>query len=61
MKLAVFLDEDTIREIVTEYINEKFGIGLVPSDLPITVKSKNNYKEQEWEPGKIRIIIEVER
>lgn len=60
MKLTVELDEGEIRTILTDYVNDKFGTAFEPNDLPIEVKSKQNYRS-EWERADIRIQVTVHK
>lgn len=60
MKLTVELDENEIRKILTDHINNKFGTTFEPHLLPIEVKSKQNYRS-EWETANIRVQFSVHR
>lgn len=59
MKLTIEIDEDTIRQVMAEYVNDHFGTDFTAENLPILVKSKNNYRDQEWEKGKIQILATI--
>lgn len=48
MKLIAQLNENEIRSILAKYISEQFGIDVAAEDIPILVKSKQNYRS-EWE------------
>lgn len=56
--ITVSLDEDKIREIVAQYLNRRYNTSFVGKDLPIQVRSKQNY-HAEWEEAEIRISAEV--
>lgn len=58
MKITVELDEENIRAIVADWINEKYGMHLEGNQLHIEVKSKQNYRS-EWEIAHIRIKQEI--
>lgn len=58
MKISVELNEDNIRGILANYLNNKFSINIKPDQLHIEVKSKQNYKS-EWEIADIRIKQEI--
>jgi hypothetical protein len=60
MKLTVVLDEQDIRDILATYINKEYGTNFTWQDLPIYVKSKQNYKS-DWEQAEIKIEAEVIR
>lgn len=59
MKLTIEIDEDTIRRVMANYVNNEFGTDFTPANLPVLVKSVNNYRQQEWEQGKIQILATV--
>lgn len=61
MKLTIEVDEQTIREVMASYINEQFGTDFTAENLPILVKSKNNYREQNWEEGKLQILATIKK
>jgi hypothetical protein len=60
MKLTVELQEEEIRKILADYINEKFAVDFLPKEIPIEVKSKQNYRSV-WEIADIRIIFDIVR
>ena len=58
MKLNVTFDEQDLKNLVYGYIAEMFpGIILSTDNIHFLVKSKNNYKPQEWEDGQLKIEI----
>lgn len=60
MKLIAQLNENEIRSILAKYISEQFGIDVAAEDIPILVKSKQNYRS-EWEEAQIKIDVTVIR
>lgn len=58
MKLIVNLSEEEIRGIIANYLQETFGIVFAAKDIPIQVKSKQNYKS-EWEEAEIRVSTTI--
>jgi hypothetical protein len=60
MKLTVEMTETDIRKVLASHINETFGTDFTYENLPIQVKSKQNYRS-EWEEASIRIQAHVIR
>lgn len=60
MKLQVELNEQDIRDILARYINGEYGTNFTWQDLPIQVKSKQNYRS-DWEEAEIKIDVQVIR
>jgi hypothetical protein len=58
MKINITLNEQDIRDILAEYINSQYGTDFTWQQLPIKVKSKQNYKS-EWEEAEIKIDTEI--
>ena len=56
-KLNIEIDEETIKEVLLIYLQEKLGgVKLAPNEITIEVKSKQNYRA-EWEPAKFRASV----
>jgi hypothetical protein len=60
MKLKVELNEQDIRDILSVYINNEYGTNFTWQELPIQVRSKQNYGS-EWEEAEIKIEVQVIR
>lgn len=60
MKINVELTEGDIREILAEYVNDRYSLSLKPEELHIQVKSKQNYRS-EWEYADIRLNLALQR
>lgn len=60
MILHVSLEENEIRQILADHLSRVFNVEISAEDLPIEVKSKQNYKS-EWERAAIRINTQVIR
>lgn len=58
MKVAIKLDENDIREILASYINRTYSTAILPKDLKIEVKSKQNYRSV-WEQADIRLEQDI--
>ena len=61
MKITVELSDEDIRAYICQQIAEGYGVELTPEELVIGVKSENNFKPQEWEQGKLRVQVTVDR
>jgi hypothetical protein len=49
MKINIEIDEQTIKQLILDYIQDKLGnIPIASADVSIMVKSKQNYKST-WE------------
>jgi hypothetical protein len=60
MKLSLSYDSDTIRNLIADDIQRKIGVSLSSSDVKILVRSKQNYREKEFEHGELKCNIEVD-
>ena len=58
MILTIELTELEIRKVLASHLSDAFGINVAAEDVPIEVKSKQNYRS-EWEPAAIRICAKV--
>lgn len=59
MKIRVEIDTATLRQLVLTYLESKLGYApFDPGDVKIHVMSKQNYRQQEWEVGEFRAVIE---
>lgn len=57
-KVNMEYDEMDLKRLVLEKIQADLNIQIDLKDLVFEVKSKNNYKPQEWEIGRLRIRVE---
>lgn len=58
MIIKIELSEIEIRRILASYVNNEFGISISAEELPIQVKSKQNYKS-EWEEANIKVFVSI--
>jgi hypothetical protein len=61
MKIKVEVDTETLKRLAIDHILSKFQAGDVeisPNDIIIQVKSKQNFREREWETGEFRAVLE---
>lgn len=57
MHIHIEIAEDTLRQLVLEYLGQQLGaITLKAEDISIQVKSKQNYKA-EWELAAFRAVV----
>lgn len=54
MMVNVTMVEVEIRQAISEYIANRYGVSLDPKQLNILVKSKQNFKS-EWETADIKV------
>lgn len=62
MKASFEVSSDIIRELVFQHIREKLGESATPKpeDLKILVRSKQNYRDKQWEEGELSVKFEGE-
>jgi hypothetical protein len=62
MKVTCEVSAETIRGLIYEYICERLGSAAVPKreDIKIQVRSKQNYREKQWEDGELMVKFEGE-
>ena len=59
MKIKVEIDSGTLKLLVYEHIKSLMGdVIFNPEDVVIEVRSKQNYRQQEWERGDFRAVLE---
>lgn len=60
MKLACVVSDVEIRNLIFEHLKSKVGEGanLKLEDIKIKVRSKQNYREKEWETGELQVYYE---
>lgn len=57
MKVSIEIDEAAVRALIFKHVQEMLvGAELVPEDVKIEVKSKQNY-QSEWEPAAFRAVV----
>lgn len=59
MKVLVTLTTEDVRRLIIAELSEKVNGSFSPDSVIIEVKSKQNYKNHEWETGEIRATLEV--
>ena len=53
--IVVEIDESTVKRLVIQHLQEKLGdLTVEISDIEILVRSKQNYKDKEWENGEFK-------
>ena len=57
-KFQVDYDEYDLRRLVLADIEERFpALSIRIDDIKFLVKSKNNYRPQEWESGELKVTL----
>ena len=58
MKIGIELTQDEVREALVKYVREQSGLeDLKDDEVVIRVRSKQNYRVQEWEEGEIQVTL----
>ena len=57
MKLTVDITSDDVEEAVFQYLEAKLGITVSKDSMLVQVRSRQNYRDKEWEVGEIRILF----
>lgn len=57
-KISVEVDEKTLRRLVLDHLNQMFNGTIGPEDVKIKVRSKQNFRDKEWEDGEFKATIE---
>lgn len=60
MQLQATITEEDIKRIVATRLSAMTGELVEPKDVKFVVKSKNNYRPQEWEEGKMQAFVSKE-
>lgn len=60
LKVHIEIDEDHLKELIKQEIENVCGGSINVSDVAIEVKSKQNYKA-EWEVAKFRAVYDSTR
>jgi len=56
IKLKVEIDENKLKSLVIDYLNQELSLPVTEKDVLIQVKSSQNYKS-EWESAQFRATI----
>lgn len=59
MKINLSYDSKMIQELIAKDIESKISADISASDIKIKVRSKQNYREKEWENGELKCELEV--
>lgn len=54
MKVNLVVTDEDVRMYICAILSEKHNIYIDPSHINIKVRSKQNYKSQEWESGEFK-------
>ena len=60
MKMRVELTNDDIRKLIINELSRKLGENLNVDDIQIMVRSKQNYRDHEWERGEFWVVYDSE-
>lgn len=59
MKIALSYDVNQIKQLIVDDIDRKIGVVIDPADVKIKVRSKQNYRENEFEFGELKCDLEA--
>ena len=61
MKMQIEVDETDLKKLVLAKVNTTLPEDqqLTMDSLTFQVKSKNNYRSQEWETGTMRVVVQA--
>lgn len=60
MKIAVTIDEEDVKRMVLERLQRELPHAEIEmKHVKLEVKSKNNYRPQEWEEGRLQVRVET--
>lgn len=60
MKINVTYTNEMIKELIEKDLESKLYKGVGSIEINIKVRSKQNYREKEWETGELKVELEVE-
>ena len=60
MKISVSYDSDQIKKLIQRDIEKKVSSAIPLDRLNIQVRSKQNYREKEWERGELKVELDLE-
>ena len=60
MKIKVEYTNEMIKELIEKDIESKFVSFNLKPKVEILVKSKQNYRQNDWERGELKCELEVE-
>jgi hypothetical protein len=60
MKIKVEYTSEMIQKLIVNDMEDKINKLIPLKDIEIKVRSKQNYREQEWERGELKVEMEVE-
>lgn len=56
--IRIVVDEEALKHLVVTHLESILDVKLNVKDLKFQVKSKNNYRQQEWEEGELQVVVE---
>jgi hypothetical protein len=62
VKISITVDDTDLKKLVLEKLRHELPNGheLDLEHLTFQVKPRNNYRQQEWETGQLRVVGEAE-
>jgi hypothetical protein len=60
MKVNVTYTNEMIKELIKKDIDSKLSYGIGKLEIDIKVRSKQNYREKDWETGELKVDLELD-
>ncbi|AKQ08227.1 hypothetical protein PP655_gp035 [Bacillus phage PBC4] len=60
MEMAVSYDSQQIKQLIQDDFQRKLNVHVPLDKIEIKVKSKQNYRNHEWENGDLKLDMKVE-
>lgn len=58
-KFTVEYDEEDIKALILQDLENKLDVDFDERDLEIKVKSMQNFRPTEWEKGRLKCVVHV--
>lgn len=59
MKIQVSIGDKELKEMIRAKIREEIAQNIPEDEIDIRVKSKQNYRENEWEHGSVQATVYI--
>jgi hypothetical protein len=60
MKIKVEYTSEMIKKLIIDDLDRKLNGDFDEKDIEIKVRSKQNYREKDWERGELKVEMEVD-
>lgn len=59
MRISLSYDSETIKKLIQEDIIQKIGVSVPSTDIKVLVRSKQNYRENQFERGELKCDLDA--